>query len=42
MGFYYTMDKYVPRIGGLTWKQIVDAIQTRPTVEVWPMPPGPR
>ena len=31
------MDKDVPRIGGLTWKQIVDAIQTRPTVEVWPI-----
>ena len=31
------MDKDVPRIGGLTWKQIVDAIQTRPTVEVWPV-----
>jgi hypothetical protein len=25
------------RIGGLTWKQIVEAIQTRPTVEVWPI-----
>jgi hypothetical protein len=40
MDFYYTrthMDKDVPRIGGLTWKQIVDAIQTRPTVEVWPI-----
>jgi hypothetical protein len=24
------------RIGGLTWKEIIDAIQTRPTVEVWP------
>jgi hypothetical protein len=26
-----------PRIGGLTWKQIVHAIETRPTVEVWPI-----
>jgi hypothetical protein len=34
---FYDMDKDVPRIGGLTWKQIVDAIQTRPTVEVWPV-----
>jgi hypothetical protein len=31
------MDKDVPRIGGLTWKEIVDQIQTRPTVEVWPV-----
>ena len=36
-GDFYYMDKDVPRIGGLTWKQIVDAIQTRPTVEVWPI-----
>lgn len=34
MGFYY-MDN-VPRFGGLTWKEIIEAIQTRPTVEVWP------
>lgn len=25
------------RIGGLTWKEIIDEIQTRPTVEVWPI-----
>jgi hypothetical protein len=25
-----------PRIAGLTWKEIMHAIQTRPTVEVWP------
>ena len=31
------MDKDAPRIGGLTWKEIVDQIQTRPTVEVWPI-----
>jgi hypothetical protein len=24
------------RFGGLTWAQIIQAIQTRPTVEVWP------
>jgi hypothetical protein len=36
-GDFYYMDKDVPRIGGLTWKQIVTAIQTRPTVEVWPI-----
>jgi hypothetical protein len=24
------------RFGGLTWKEIIDAILTRPTVEVWP------
>jgi hypothetical protein len=24
------------RFGGLTWAQIIRAIQTRPTVEVWP------
>jgi hypothetical protein len=24
------------RFDGLTWKQIIEAIQTRPTVEVWP------
>src|SRR5262245_43733288 len=24
------------RFGGLTWKEILEAIQTRPTVEVWP------
>jgi len=24
------------RFGGLTWKEIIKAIQTRPTVEVWP------
>jgi hypothetical protein len=31
------MHKDLPRIGGLTWKEIVDAIQTRTTVEVWPV-----
>jgi hypothetical protein len=33
------MDKEVmpARFGGLTWKQIVDAIQARPTVPVWPV-----
>jgi hypothetical protein len=25
------------RIGGLTWKEIMHAIETRPTVEVWPI-----
>jgi hypothetical protein len=24
------------RFGGLTWNKIIDAILTRPTVEVWP------
>ena len=24
------------RFGGLTWKKIINAILTRPTVEVWP------
>jgi hypothetical protein len=24
------------RVGGLTWKEIIHAIETRPTVEVWP------
>jgi hypothetical protein len=24
------------RFDGLTWKEIIKAIQTRPTVEVWP------
>ena len=36
MDFYY-MAKDVHRIGGLSWKEIVDEIQTRPTVEVWPI-----
>jgi hypothetical protein len=32
------MDKEISaRIGGLTWKQIMHAIETRPTVEVWPI-----
>jgi hypothetical protein len=32
------VDKELPaRIGGLTWKEIVHAIETRPTVEVWPI-----
>jgi hypothetical protein len=32
------MDKEITpaRIGGLTWKEIIHAIETRPTVEVWP------
>jgi hypothetical protein len=25
------------RIGGLTWKEIMYAIETRPTVQVWPV-----
>jgi hypothetical protein len=32
------MDKVITpgRIAGLTWKEIVTAIETKPTVEVWP------
>jgi hypothetical protein len=32
------MDREItPRIAGRTWKEIMHAIQTRPTVEVWPI-----
>jgi hypothetical protein len=31
------MDKDVPRIGGLTWKEIVEQIETKTTVDVWPV-----
>jgi hypothetical protein len=31
------MDKEVTRFAGRTWKEIMHAIETRPTVEVWPI-----
>jgi hypothetical protein len=30
-------EELAPRVAGLTWKQIMHAIETRPTVEVWPI-----
>src|SRR5262245_52271627 len=32
-----SMDNGPTRIGGLTWKQIIEAIETRTTVDVWPI-----
>lgn len=31
------MNKGVTRFAGLSWKEIVDQILTRPTVDVWPV-----